>query len=207
MIIISSCSKDDISEVENNNVPTLLDSILYVDIDPDTTLHYTYDTTFDDNGIELIRGEFTYKIDINNDDIFDFEIAGKKWPGFYHEDGYWKYFDTTYIVGFHAGSIIYRQPSSCIFCPCDVQPMIDEEIIDGNMRWRWVQHGTINYDSNEGGCYWDYKQGNNYIPIRLRLENKSYYGWLDIDGAINPIIKSFAINLRPEKPIQAGQKE
>jgi len=36
---------------------------------------------------------------------------------------------------------------------------------------------------------------------------KTYFGWIDIDGAIIPVVKEYAINLINEKSIRAGQKK
>ena len=207
LIFILSCCQETRDEDDDIST-TVSDSILYTDIIPDITLNFEYDTTTDDNGTEIIRGEFKYQLDLNQDSIIDLMITGRKWPGFQKKDGQWIYFDTTYIVSLNPGAYIgYRPPSTCSFCPCNAQSMISDEIIDKNLTYGWIQKVSINYDSNEGGCFWDSRSGNNYLAVRLRNNYDTYYGWIDIDGAINPVVKDYAINLKNEKSIRAGQKE
>ena len=73
----------------------------------------------------------------------------------------------------------------------------------------WSQAVTINYTCNVGGCY----GLADYLAIYLRLDYNNqlvynnYYGWIDFEGYVNPIIKDFAINMKPDRPIKAGQKE
>lgn len=208
LIFILNCCKKTPNDDDDISTITVSDSILYTDVIPDIVLNYTYDTIADDNGTEIIRGEFRYAIDLNQDSILDFMINGKKWPGFMKKDGQWIYFDTTYIVSLNPGAYIgYRPPSNCYFCPCNAQSMITDEIIDKNLTYGWIQKVSINYDSNEGGCYWDSRPGNNYLAVRLRRNYETYYGWIDIDGAINPVVKDYAVNLINEKSIRAGQKK
>jgi hypothetical protein len=208
LFIINSC-KESPNEYDDISVSIVSDSILFTDVIPDIALNYTFDTMVDDFGNEKIRGEFNYQLDLNQDSIIDFKITGRKWPGFLKENGQWIYFDTTYIVSINPGAYIgYRPPSTCYFCPCNAQSMITDEIIDKNLTYGWIQKVSINYDSNEGGCFWDSRSGaNNFLAVRLRVNLETYYGWIDIDGAINPVVKEYAINLRNEKSIRAGQKK
>lgn len=207
VFILNSCKEaTDVDEDISN--PRSSDSILYTDIIPDMTLNYTFNTTADDSGNEIIRGEFNYRLDLNQDSITDFMITGRKWPGFYKEEGQWIYFDSTYIVSQNPGAYIgYKPPSACSYCPCNAQSLVTDEIIDKNLDYGWVQKVTINYDSDKGGCFWDSRSGaNNFIAVRLRVNLETYFGWIDIDGAINPVVKEYALNLINEKSIRAGQK-
>jgi hypothetical protein len=86
--------------------------------------------------------------------------------------------------------------------------MVEGEVIDNDLPWGWIQNVTIHYTCNVGGCRMYHKAGgNNYLPIWLRKDLKNFYGWIDIDGTVIPKINGFAINLKHEKSIYAGQKE
>lgn len=212
-VVICLCTKDEKKEVLSDTVES--DSILYNDFKPDLAIKFSLDTTYDNRGNMLIKGEFNYKIDINKDDILDFLFVGKEWGiNGMHLD------DSVYIEGLSSGAYIgYRRPSQDPCCPCNAQCMILDEIIDKNLKDGWIQRAIIDYQKGGTGCSWDYRPAEkSCLAIWLRINNENFYGWIDAwtSGWTNIggtyvrdefVIEDFAINLRNGKSIRAGQKQ
>jgi len=212
-VVICLCTNDVKKEDISDNVEP--DSILYNDFDPDMEIKFSFDTTYDDHGNTIIKGEFNYKIDINKDSISDFLFVGKEWciNGTYFDD-------SVYIEGLSSGTYIgYRHPSQDPCCPCNAQCMIKDEIIDKNLKEGWIQRAIIHYEKGGTGCSWNYRPAEkNCFAIWLRINNENFYGWIDAwtSGWTNIggtyvieefVIDDFAINLRNGKSLRAGQKQ
>jgi hypothetical protein len=210
--LICLCTKDLKKEDISDTVKP--DSILYNDFKPDMAVKFSFDTSYDNHGNKIIKGEFNYKIDINMDSIFDFIIVGKEWGinGTQLDD-------SVFIEGLNGCAYIgYRHPSQDPCCPCNAQCMVQDEIIDKNLKDGWIQSATIHYTKGGTGCSWRYRPAEKTcLAIWLPINNEIFYGWIDawIPGWTSIgdtyvidkfVIDDFAINLRNEKSIRAGQK-
>jgi hypothetical protein len=78
VFILNFCKESADGDDDISN-PRVSDSILYTDVIPDMALNYTFDTAADDSGNEIIKGEFNYRLDLNQDSITDFMITGRIW--------------------------------------------------------------------------------------------------------------------------------
>lgn len=211
-VVICLCTKDVKKEDISDTVEP--DSILYIDFEPDIAIKFSFDTAYDDHGDTIIKGEFSYKIDINKDNNSDFLFVGKEWGiNGMHVD------DSVYMEALSGAYIGYRHASPNPCCPCNAQCMIQDEIIDKNLKDGWIQRAIIDYQKGGTGCSWNFRAAEKRcLAIWLRINNENFYGWIDawISGWTNIggtyvrdefIIDDFAINLRNGKSIRAGQKQ
>ena len=214
-VVLCLCTKD----VKKEDISDTFepDSILYTDLFPDLVLRCTLDTALDGNGNKIIKGEFSYRLDINNDSISDFLLVGRQWG----EIGQFSIGDSAYIEGLNGNAYIgYKSPSGNCWCPCNAATMLEGAIIDKNLSDRWVQRVIIHATKEGQGldCSWRYYgEESQYLAIWLHINNEIYYGWISASGfartkvddsyVIEFVIYDFAINLRNGKSIRAGQKQ
>lgn len=149
-----------------------------------------------------------YYLDINGDSIIDFEIKLSAWKSFISMSG--------------PPNANYRQVISaamgtnnmvCMFSSNSPQT---EELakgsrINGELAWQPAysivdmyldQQGPMVYGSN------NFYFTGSYIGILLRLNDKTYYGWLEFAHTKTTFtIKSHGVNLANENCIEAGQTQ
>jgi hypothetical protein len=214
LIITSNCHKND--NVENNEIPAAVsDSILYIDLVPDLVLRCTLDTVIDNYGNKLIKGEFGYRLDINNDSISDFLLVGRQWG----EIGQRSFSDSAYIEGLNSSAFIgYKIPFGNCWCPCNSATILEGGKIDKNLSDGWVQRVLIHATNKGLDCSWHYYgEERQYLAVWLHVNNEINYGWIGASGfsrtkvgdyyVMEFVIYDFAINLRNGKSICAGQKK
>ncbi|QYA26129.1 hypothetical protein G3I01_11585 [Gramella sp. MT6] len=208
-LIISCSNSEDFEGLDNNSVidkeppaqneppvddgapveeePTVDEEpvIIYTDIEPDFK---------SENKI------LNYDIDLNDDNIIDFSIT-------FNSDGSYEWL-----------GIASDNPNNGILslAPWYTHPMpldLDAKIfIGGFNNGEFYAPGAIfNIDEcfgGESGCYLDWMhKGEKYLGLRFLIDGKFHYGWIRIEiiSATEWIVKDFAYNATPKKPILAGQ--
>ncbi len=207
-LVLLSCDKNDDLEtigkeppiqnnLPNDNEPPTDDEsatddgsiIVYTDIEPD------------------FKGENLkdcYDLNLNNDQIVDFTIcpgsdSGMEWLG----------------IGSSANSkngIISVAPWYTQAIPLDYGLTIFNLV--GYRNGEFYENGSlisIGYCfAGEKDCPYDWSNKvDRYLGLRFIINGKTHYGWaqLEVVSATQWVIKDYAYNATPNKPILAGQKE
>lgn len=198
-----SCSKSEELEIIDNETPVENASlIMYTDIEPDFTSESLIDF---------------YDLDLNNDDIVDFTLKSI----YYHAGYYW---DDTWVSAFYylyinsngndASGIISIKSWYAKPVPLDSGKEIFNLAYDtnGETYENWSTF-VIGKCEKEGACPDDrydwHNKNDKYLGLRFPKNGKMYYGWvrLEVSSATQWVIKDYAYNATPNKPILAGQKE
>jgi len=163
--------------------------IVYTDIEPDFT-----------------GGNFNdcYTLDLNNDEIFDFSICSVS-------DSGWDYL----VIGSNPNSenkILSVAPWYSQAVPIDY----GEKIFtlagyrNGEYYETWGLISIGDCFGGEQGCFYDWKNKvDKYLGFRFIINGQTHYGWarLEVETTTKWVIKDYAYNATPNKPIHAGQKE
>lgn len=201
LLLVISCAKSDDSETIDNEIPVASGSlIMYTDIEPDFTSENLNDT---------------YALDLNNDGIVDFTLESEQ------NLLNWDYNDPIiapqYFLYLDSGS---NDASGSIsvtpWLPNPVPLDSGKEIFnlagytngESYENWGFFIIGVCG--DKEESCYQDWKDKNDkYLGLRFAKNGKIHYGWvrLDVTSATQWVIKDYAYNATPNKPILAGQKE
>lgn len=200
LLVAFSCSKNDEIEPIEYESPIINEShIIYTDVEPDFISENINDF---------------FELDLNKDQIVDFTLSSIYYPSYYWDDLFVpSYYDLNITSNSNdASGIISVTPWYYNPVPLDS----GKEIFDlsgytnGETYENW---GIFNIGGCEGGgdCFYDWKDKNDkYLGLRFPKKNGGiYYGWvrLDITNATHWVIKEYAYNATPNKPILAGQKE
>ena len=199
-----SCSKSDDLETIVNETPndneTPIDNnppidttpnidnpslIVYTDLEPD----FVSDTL-----------NPNYGLDLNNDGILDYNFS--LW-----NDSWTDYLllrttpnaNNTFIVG---------TPWYAITIPLDNGMEIGSTNIISYENWGVFTIG--NCFAGEPSCSYDWKDKNDkFLGLRFLINGETHYGWarMDVTSATQWVIKDYAYNATPNKPILTGQKE
>ena len=191
LLFVSSCSKsDDLETIINGspiinhypipNPPPPIDTgtqITYIDVEPD---------------FESLSIDKVYKLDLNDDGIIDFSLGT-------HIDPY---------IG-----ILWAEPNKntdgvnglgSISGPFEsfIQPLNKDFVITEELDSPYF------YDTYGGYIGW-LGVMDKYLALRFSINEKIHYGWVRLDVTNNSrwIVKDYAYNAAPGKPIYAGQKE
>lgn len=176
----------------------LYGQIIYTDVNPDLT--------FNSNGT-------AYHLDLNNDGINDFNISYSiVYPGACSDIAQLNYYIC--ITPVHNNSV-----GSSLSNPFFPLSLDSNSIIDKNMYWSKNPNQLL--FSMTWYCQAEYWVGvasgnwintsNKFLPLKLRVNGNSYYGWLgiDIDGYNTSFgsfrIKDYAFNTIINQPIRAGE--
>jgi len=154
------------------------EGIRYIDIEPDDTMcdHYCYPYA-------------TKSLDLDNDNIFDFELKFEMSDPFRQSSGY----------------SIFR-----------ITPLENNSVCVSGLNYNWVESlvfdDTIGYNSNWSdttallySCYWYlekpsqiegywYENDNYFVGIKIPKKDYQMYGWIDVDFH-GPKIKQYAITI------------
>ena len=174
----------------DNEPPTDDESnIVYTDIEPDFT------------GQNLID---YYDLDLNNDQIVDFTVWSGDWDG-------WQ----VLMIGSNPiieNGVISVQPWYTNVVPIDG----GKEIYNpgGYRNGEYFASGGFftvgDCHAGEPGCFYYWKDKiDKYLGLRFFIKGQPHYGWarLDITSFTQWVIKDYAYNATPNKPILAGQTE
>ena len=200
VLLIISCSKNEDFEITDNESPINAQSlIIYKDIEPDfvsDNLNQSYD------------------LDLNNDHIIDFTLKSEL------NLINWDYNDPIILPQhlLYLGSKASSANGSISVTPWLPNPLpLDsgKEIFslagytngESYENWGYFMIGNC---GDELSCYsnWEDKS-DKYLGLKFYINGKAHYGWvqLDISSATQWVIKDYAYNSTPNKPILAGQKE
>ena len=187
LLVIISCDKsDDLDNVGNespiqNESPTDNESIIvYTDIEPDFNSENPY---------------YYYDLDLNNDQNVDFTVRSNgdaEWGAEWLEissnptngHGIWSVAEWHTAFPLNSGVEIFKT----------------------------AYYRTTSYFKIDEcfGCNYSWKDKlDKYLGLRFIIDGKTHYGWvrLDITSFTQWVIKDYAYNATPNKPILAGQRE
>lgn len=185
-----SCSKSDDEEIIMNGSPIInhfpvpnnppIDTgtqIVYIDIDPDFTSQFVHDV---------------YNLDLNNDGIIDFSFGTGIDP---YLGILWAQPNSN--TNNSNGLVAKAGPFESFVQPLDKDFIITEELVL-----------PYYYDPFGGYMGW-LRTMDKYVALRFLINEKVHYGWVRLDVISNYlwVIKDYAFNAAPNKPIYAGQKE
>ncbi|SDB29789.1 hypothetical protein SAMN03097699_0575 [Flavobacteriaceae bacterium MAR_2010_188] len=192
VILLVSCSKgDDVETVGEISPIDNRSQIIYTDIEPDYTSEHKYDF---------------YELDLNNDLFIDFTLR-------YRSDDYWEMVDILEITSTNAGNgIISISPWYSNPVPLDS----DREIFNlsgysnGEAYESWGFFTIGDCFGGDTSCYLDWKDKNDkFLGLRFIVDGKTHFGWarLSLTSPTDWVLKDYAFNATPNKPILAGQME
>ena len=162
--------------------------IIYTDIEPDFISHT-------ENSI--------YGLDLNNDQLVDYIL---KW----NYDPLYEWLEINSNPGGQNGII-------------SVAPWYSNPIPlnEGSEIFRTPHYSSegLFYDTwgiftigdcfgGEPSCFYDWKgQGDRYLGLRLTINQQNHYGWarIQITGPAEWVVKDYAFNATPNKPVFAGR--
>ena len=190
LFLIISCDKsDDLDPIGNESPPDNESIIVYTDIEPDFTSENLNDS---------------YNLDLNNDQIIDYIVSSdfdswEEWLGIVS--------DSNAENGIISTTPWYAHP-----VPLDSEKEIFNlrGYSNGESYETWGFFTIGDCFGGEPGCTYDWKdKGDKYLGLRFIVNGKIHYGWVRLDVAsVNQwVIKDYAYNATPNKPILAGQKE
>ncbi|MUP46093.1 hypothetical protein E0K83_10095 [Gramella sp. BOM4] len=162
--------------------------ILFTNLDPDYTAQGVTDT---------------FQLDLNNDETIDFTIS-------WHSSDGW---DLLLITAEQANGVLSVHPWYTHPSPLKSGDKIYHQTIYRNGesydRKAIFSIGPCFSGSTEE-CYsiWPLKQ-DTYLGVRISLNGKIHYGWIlmHFDSLTEWMVKEYAFNATPNKPILAGQKK
>jgi len=187
--LISACEKG----------PLAGNEVLYFDVDPDDTMEYNWVPWEADNNYDVGRSK--YVIDLDQDGVFDFEIAGETWPDrFDNHSGRYEYSYETRIFARHDEAFIgVKDPESG---SKGLGLNYGEPVND---KLEWKEEAFI-YLLDAEWAHVESWEGD-YIGLKLKSGNEDRFGWIDIDGDKLPVVKEYALNLTLNKRLRAGHRE
>ncbi|SDB29814.1 hypothetical protein SAMN03097699_0576 [Flavobacteriaceae bacterium MAR_2010_188] len=191
VILFVSCSKSD--DVETGGEISPIDNpsqIIYTDMVPDFTSENLHDF---------------YELDLNNDQSIDFTLKSDS------DNNSYEWLEITTSSNDNNGIISISQ---WYWNPVPLDS--DREIFNlsgysnGEAYESWVFF-TIGdcFDSNIE-CYEDWKDKNDkFLGLRFIVDGKTHFGWarLSVTSPTDWVLKDYAYNATPNKPILAGQME
>lgn len=198
LLINISCDKsDDLETIPSKSpLPTPIESppdndsnIIYTDIEPD----------FSNENLNE-----SYNLDINNDQIIDFVLSS-------NSDGNYEWLSITSNPNAENGVFSvapwYTHPiplkyGEKIF---NLQGYRNGEFYD---TWGIISIGDC--FMGEPDCLYDWKEKEGmYLGLQIQIKGQTHYGWaqLDVTSVSQWVIKDYAYNATPNKPILAGQKK
>lgn len=190
--LIISCANDELEiiDIVDNEPPVYNESlIIYTDIEPDFTGESLNDS---------------YKLDLNNDEIFDFIVD---WSGYES----WNLLE---IKSIRNHGIISVDPwyTNCV--PLNIDSKIFNLVGSNNGEY-YASGGIITAGYCSGnedsiGCSIDWSGKNDkYLGLRINIKGQNHYGWarMEVTNYNQWAIKDYAYNASPDKPILAGQRE
>ncbi len=161
--------------------------IVYKNIQPDSTLKMDASTQFG-NGVI---------IDINNDGTNDCSFIWYWFSGFGWQMS---------ITGDTSNVSYIVEQDTLQFGEKILTPLSTTDTVKANANWGASEYGNAIADSNRLNFA---GKGDKYIGIRLKVNGKTYYGWVlvSFDSAANNrslTVKSYAFNNAVDMPIIAG---
>mgnify|MGYP003109825248 CR=1 FL=1 len=161
--------------------------IVYTDIEPD-----------------FISGDLSdyYNLDMNNDQIIDFILISEG-----YENYEWLRINSSPNV---ENSIISYTPwySHPISLNSGKEIFNLQGYTNGESYETWAIFADC-YSGKED-CYFYWKENiDNYLGLRFFINGNTHYGWarVNVTSVTQWVIKDYAYNATPNKPILAGQKE
>ncbi|MBI3720114.1 MAG: hypothetical protein HY252_16140 [Sphingobacteriales bacterium] len=170
-------------------------TIIYTDINPDTA----------------VSGNGTYRLDLNNDGIYDFTLntitdvvnCGTRCRTSN------RYIANVTIARGSNNGIVYKLADYL------VSPLGSQSIIDSSSQWSYItDRALVIYVQQTGNCgtcssygVWG-GNGDRYMGLKLVMDQNTYYGWVRlIDNLVfrKLIVQDYAYNSIPNQPILAGQ--
>jgi|SRR5690606_25221197 len=175
------------SPQDSESPPDGVSNIIYFDINPDF--------------ISTNLGD-SFNLDLNNDQIVDFTLSSSN-----NDSGDWFFIASNPLM---KNSIISAAPWYSNPVPLNLGMEIFN--LRGYKDGEFYETTSFFYfGSCPGGdsiCPYDWKNKNNrYLGLKFIIKGEIYYGWVRIDS-FSPsqwVIKDYAYNATPEKPILAGQ--
>jgi len=194
ILLVISCAKSDDLEIIDNETPVENGSlIMYTDIEPDFV-----------SSNEIA----SYEFDFNKDQIVDFTLESIYYPEGDYE-GTW--FPSSYDLFItsksnDASGIISVTPWYANPVPLDSGKEIFylSGYTNGETYENW---GTFIIGNCGNVVDWKCKN-DKYLGLRFPKDGKMYFGWvrLEVTSATQWVIKDYAYNATPNKPILAGEK-
>lgn len=189
LLFAFSCSKSDDLELINDESPGDPEPlIIYTNIEPD----------FNSENLG-----YQYNLDINNDYIVDFTLSR-------YVDGSWEW------LGIFSNPdvenrILSVAPWYSNPIPLDSGMQISSGgYTNGEYYEKWGMFTIGDCFGGGSGCYSDWlNKGEKYLGLRFQINGKMHYGWvrMEILSTTQWVIKDYAYNDTPNKPIIAGQRE
>lgn len=168
--------------------------------DPDSVIIYT------DIEPDFVGDDITdyYELDLNNDKIVDFVIGNSL-----HENWTW-----LGIIAIRNDGIISVEPWYTHTVPIEKNGEISFPVND-NIGQHYNSAGIIAieecFGNEEGlGCSYDWaRKGDRYIGLKIKINAQIHFGWvrMEVTSFTKWVIKDYAYNATPDKPILAGQME
>ncbi|MEO6347607.1 MAG: hypothetical protein ABIO60_06825 [Aquaticitalea sp.] len=189
LLLIVSCSKGDDVETVNNELPVKNESlIIYTDIEPDFASENMNDF---------------YSLDLNNDATVDFTLT----------TSYDDRLEITSSNDVNGIVAVYNLDPDIL--PLEINTKILNAFFSTNGEYGSYMVGGFFEIGNcfgevEDDCFYDWKDKNDkYLGLRFVVEGNTHYGWarLNVTNQTDWVIKDYAYNAIPYKPILAGQKE
>ncbi len=194
---ISSCTKEATADM-GLTATKEKSTIIYTDVNPDS---------------EIIAND-TFNLDLNHDGIYDFILATT-----YHKK---KCLGNPRTCGTADEYIISVTPVSgsnngIIYKIADylARPLDSLAVIDSSGQWSYITIRPLILSSHNncrcGGFTNEGLWGNvtKYLGLKVIKGPKVYYGWVRLNVNISPaklIVKDYAYNGSPNRPILAGQR-
>jgi len=169
--------------------------IVYVDIDPDTTI-YVPDVAWN------IDSAQHYMLDLNNNGIMDFKITAQKYY-FYSLGPQWG-------ISQHIISYNYNNSNVNIAGGCATGGFREDinyhDNINSDLSWDYSKYLRFDVKNVDFTC--DLPIGDAYFGLMLIENTDTLYGWVRCSATDSSItIKDYAYNTIPNMPILAGQTE
>lgn len=161
--------------------------IVYVDIDPDTTI-YLPNVPFN------VDSANHYEFDINNDLINDFQFTARNF-----------YFGVQqYGNGLTLASLSNQFVSGGCATGGFREDIILNDTINKNLNWSTNKY--LKYTSNANPFFCDIPVGDTYFGLMTFENTDTLYSWIRCSATYNSItVKDYSYNTIPNMPILAGQ--
>ncbi len=204
-LFISGCKK--------NQEIIINDSIYYKDIDPDTLItatlryepdayHFCNETPVPSNGVAK------YFLDLNNDDVYDFEFDVKRWTYIGYGSSFqlepclrFENFKTSVFSLNEKNKVCVRRGTGY------AKEFLADDIISNDLTW--IDCNLALYTHSVEYHYYSFPNLMEfYLGLQVYKDNRYYVGWVLINVSEDRlVIKEHGINLSENLKIKAGQKE
>ena len=202
-ILISSCKKG--GDQKNDSI--LPDKILYTDIDPDTT--FTSVRSWFDTGLGTIPypsdSSAGITLDVDHNGLPDLSLRVFTFYQFVSASSPEANYNYGVIINTYdtKDSVVFDQTSG----PCwAAKTFLQDSVISGNFKFTYS--ASIYASGYSTGCNVLPKVGDKYYGFKIWNNGNYNYGWILLNfNSMKLTLKEYAVNLTPNKPIKAGQKE